>query len=373
MAVGLKPYVYRGLFKCGECGCSITAETQKGHNYLRCTKRKGQCSQKYVREEAVTTMIKTELEKVSLSDAVADWLIAEVEKEKTEDDNSSKDQIQKVNAEAVAVDAKLDKLMTAYLENALTLPEYQETKNKLITEKQILKDKLAAFGRVSSSRFEPVVNFLNDCRQAGILAKSNDQMKIREFFQKVGSNPLLRDRALVFSPRAPFAFVSEIPKNANNDAGGAAGGVWGGMPPRPPHCDALSPFSGDSDFFANLCSHQESNLDHELRRLVFYPLNYGSDRGTKDELARTLVPSERTNERSEYGSDRGTKDELARTLVPSERTNERSEYGSDRGTKDELARTLVPSERTNERSEYGSRTSIVHKQCPRERSRTSMP
>ena len=92
---GLKPYVYRGLFKCGECGCSITAETQKGHNYLRCTKEKGPCSQKYVREETVTAMIKTELEKVSLSDAVADWLIAEVQKEKTEDDNSSKDQFRK--------------------------------------------------------------------------------------------------------------------------------------------------------------------------------------------------------------------------------------------------------------------------------------
>ena len=37
--------------------------------------------------------------------------------------------------------------MTAYLENALTLEEYQIAKNKLITEKQVLKDKLAAFGR----------------------------------------------------------------------------------------------------------------------------------------------------------------------------------------------------------------------------------
>jgi DNA invertase Pin-like site-specific DNA recombinase len=34
----LKPYVYRGLLKCGECGWGITMETQKGHNYLRCTK-----------------------------------------------------------------------------------------------------------------------------------------------------------------------------------------------------------------------------------------------------------------------------------------------------------------------------------------------
>ena len=26
----LKPYTYRGLFRCGECGCFITTQTQKG-------------------------------------------------------------------------------------------------------------------------------------------------------------------------------------------------------------------------------------------------------------------------------------------------------------------------------------------------------
>lgn len=40
----LKPYIYRGLFRCGECGCFVTTETQKGHNYLHCTKRKVPCS-----------------------------------------------------------------------------------------------------------------------------------------------------------------------------------------------------------------------------------------------------------------------------------------------------------------------------------------
>ena len=35
----LKPYLYRGFFRCGECGCFITTEIQTGHNYLRCTKR----------------------------------------------------------------------------------------------------------------------------------------------------------------------------------------------------------------------------------------------------------------------------------------------------------------------------------------------
>ena len=87
------------------------------------------------------------------------------------------------------------------------------------------------------------------------MAESNDPAKIREFFQKVGSNPLVRDRALVFSPRAPFAFVPAIPKTANKYAGGAEGGFQGGIPPRPPLGISLSPFSDDFQFSANLCAH----------------------------------------------------------------------------------------------------------------------
>ena len=249
---GLKPYVYRGLFKCAECSCCITIETKKGHNYLRCTKRKGPCSQKYVREEAMTTLIQDEIRKVSLSDEVADWLIAQVEKEKMEDAKGSNIQIEKVNTEITAVDSKLEKLMTAYLENVLTLPEYQETKNKLVTEKQVLKDKLVAFSKVSADRFEPVINFLNDCKQATILAESTDTAKIRSFFQKVGSNPLVLNRTLIFSPHFPFAFVTKIPKNANKDAGGAEGGFQGGIPPRPPLSAFPSPFFDDFSFSAKL-------------------------------------------------------------------------------------------------------------------------
>ena len=51
---------------------------------------------------------------------------------------------------------------------------------------------------------------------------------------RAGEKPLVRDRALVFSPRAPFAFVTKIPKKSSNEAGGAEGGFQGGIPPRPP-------------------------------------------------------------------------------------------------------------------------------------------
>jgi hypothetical protein len=62
----------------------------------------------------------------------------------------------------------------------------------------------------------------------------------------------LRDRALVATARVPFAFTHELPKNAKENADGTAGGVWGGMPCRPPLSAILSPFSGDPAFFAIL-------------------------------------------------------------------------------------------------------------------------
>lgn len=75
----LKKYLYRGLFRCGECGCFITTETQKGHNYLRCTKRVSDCTQKYVREELIVMQVDRTIGRVALESALADTLVGQLE------------------------------------------------------------------------------------------------------------------------------------------------------------------------------------------------------------------------------------------------------------------------------------------------------
>ncbi|MBI2020880.1 recombinase family protein [Candidatus Giovannonibacteria bacterium] len=205
----LKPYAYRGFFRCGECGCFITTETQKGHNYLRCTKRKNPCSQRYVREDAITSSIQTELQKVSLSDDWADWMVGELEKEKTKTTQSSKLFAQNVKSEIAGVDEKLDKLMTAYLENALSLAEYQTAKNKLVNQKQSLKDKLMAFEQKANNRFERATRFILQSKKAKILAKDENLQSLRDCFKKVGSNFLIQNRALSFTPRGAWRILAE--------------------------------------------------------------------------------------------------------------------------------------------------------------------
>ena len=48
------------------CGCSITGERQKGHNYYRCTKKKGPCKEPYAREELLDQQITKAIQDVAL-------------------------------------------------------------------------------------------------------------------------------------------------------------------------------------------------------------------------------------------------------------------------------------------------------------------
>jgi len=196
---GLKDYLYRGFFHCGECGCFITTETQKGHNYLRCTKRKNLCNQKYVREEIITSQIEKEIKKVSLSPDWLEWMIDENRKDQSSEIKSGELFVNKIEADISLLDSKIEKLMIAYLENALSLEEYREMKNIIMNEKQLLKEKLSASLQKANNRFELTEKFLKFNME---LANDRTNEEKINLFKKVGSNFKIIDRTLLFEPNS---------------------------------------------------------------------------------------------------------------------------------------------------------------------------
>jgi len=194
----LKPYIFRGFFRCGECGCFITTETQKGHNYLRCTKRKNPCSQKYAREDAITSQIREEIKKVSLSSAWANASIAEFEKEKAECAQAESSFAQKARNELVETETKLDRLLDLQLDGSLSQTEYATKKHKLILAKKDLEEKIHLFKRKSNNRFELMIAFLKEANQAENIAVQENPEGIRDFLKKIGSNFRIAERTLSF-------------------------------------------------------------------------------------------------------------------------------------------------------------------------------
>jgi site-specific DNA recombinase len=198
---GLKPFLYRGFFRCGECGCFITTETQKGHNYLRCTKRKNPCEQKYTREEIITSEIQKEIKKVSLPDDWASWMLVENRKDILSEAQSSTLFADNTKADISLLDSKIEKLMNAYLENALSLDEYRDMKNKLVNEKQLLKEKLSAFEQKANNRFELTEKFLKYNMELANECTNEEKLHL---YKKVGSNFQIKDRTVFFEPRGAW-------------------------------------------------------------------------------------------------------------------------------------------------------------------------
>ena len=205
----LKPFVYRGFFRCGECGCFITTETQKGHNYLRCTKRKNPCQQRYVREEIITSQIKEEIKKVSLSSAWANASINYFENEKMKSAQAESSFAQKLRDELVEIETKLDRLLDLQLDGSLSPAEYTAKKHKLILAKKDLEEKISAFGRKSNNRFELAINFIKEANQAEKYAQQENPERIRDFFKKIGSNFRIADRTLFLDFKNAFKIAEK--------------------------------------------------------------------------------------------------------------------------------------------------------------------
>ncbi|MGB9847616.1 MAG: recombinase family protein, partial [Minisyncoccia bacterium] len=212
----MKFFLYRGLFRCGECGYTITADRKikksgKQYTYYYCTKKNPnyKCSQNtFTREEKILFQINEAIQKVSLPDDWADWMIKELKKEREEIAQSSRFFAQKIQNEIKEIDEKLEKLMNAYLENALTLEEYREAKNKLVNQKQLLKDKLTAFEQKSNNRFELAIKFINSLKQSKIIALQENPVESRDFLKKIGSNFLLSGQNLFFDFKNPYKIVA---------------------------------------------------------------------------------------------------------------------------------------------------------------------
>ena len=206
--VRLKTYVYRGLFHCGECGCVITMETQKGHNYLRCTKRVSDCSQRYLREEAMTPQIASALRSASLPDDIADWLIRELNARQEDAARACEEARAKLAREIENIDKKLDRLTAAYLDaGAFTAAEFRKRKEDGLNRKRKVVDGMNALDRQRNSRFEPIIRFVNGSKQLKYIAGRGDPKEMRTEIEKIGSNLQVRDRKLNWVPRQAWQLV----------------------------------------------------------------------------------------------------------------------------------------------------------------------
>ena len=197
------------------CSAAITAEKKtkpsgREYIYYRCTKKKGPCQEKhFLRQEELYEQIKSFLQKVSLSSRDAEKVLAELNKEELQAKEQAKTTVKNLKTKLVEVEKKLEKLLDVYLEETITVEEYASRKEKLVKQKVGLQEQIRDFEQRGLSWLEPARDFVLSLNQAAKLLENENKMEMTTFLKNIGSDCILQNRQLLFSPQKPYDLVAE--------------------------------------------------------------------------------------------------------------------------------------------------------------------
>ena len=212
-----------GLLKCGECGCSITAEektkNQKNGNihhytYYHCTKKRGTCSQLCIREEILASQLSDVLKSYALPLDWATELSKLADKDETEAIQSSATASEATREEIATISAKLKRLRGIYIDEDIEQEEYLAEKSVLLSHKKSLEEKMTELEKGNVVWLEPLREWIKDASNIGENAISSDLPLKKSSAQKIfGSNLYLKNRRIEFNPIPPYASLREAREN----------------------------------------------------------------------------------------------------------------------------------------------------------------
>ena len=190
-------FPFTGWLACAYCGCSITCQKQKGHHYYHCAKKKDPCPAKgYHREEKLLERAKEIVEQLSLPDDFADNMLRELDKKELQSKSEHRAAVQHLKNKKRELEKKLEDLLDLRLEGTISNEEYLGKKNKLVSTKVDLDQKIARAERNHGEWLEPCRQIIRRSKEAKNLLHTENLREIPTFLKQAGSNWALKEDAV---------------------------------------------------------------------------------------------------------------------------------------------------------------------------------
>lgn len=211
-------FAYTGLMRCGECFAAITAEEHwkgsKRYCYYRCTKKIGPCSQPFISSPTLEAQIKDILDQITISDAFKEWVLTRLRRMHDQEVGARTAMYQTQQKTYNNCQEQLDKLLSIHLRGLLTEDEYAQKREALQREQTSLALKLDDIEDRASSWLENAEKALFFAKNAKKHFDEGTDSQKREIVAALGSNFILKDRAITIDLQKPFRLVQEA--NANS-------------------------------------------------------------------------------------------------------------------------------------------------------------
>lgn len=212
-----KDYIFKGLLKCQNCGCSISGETKTKKSglkftYYSCTNAKGICKRVYIPEKELLKPIYEVLGRFeSIKEGTVYSLVAELRKNVESEMFYHKEQINRIQNESSKIDTKTQRLLDAYLDQSITKDMYDKKHQELKDQKQLLEIEMSEHSKANFDYQTTVATVLSVARRAKtIFENSSEPARKRAFLNYILQNPTVNGKKLYFTIASPFNLVLEL-------------------------------------------------------------------------------------------------------------------------------------------------------------------
>lgn len=202
-----KPYIYRGLLRCGHCGLTITPEQHKGYVYYHCTQYNGKHGAKWLREEEITKQLGEVFKNLQMPEEIlhqiSDTLNA-LHQDKIDFHNKEHD---KLIREQKMSTKMMDNLYMDKLKGRITEREYDKFYKSIKDQATDITIRLEQLQDAEDNYYMTAKHILNLVNRAHELFISSEVEERRQLIKLVLSNVRIEEEKVLYDAHKPFDLI----------------------------------------------------------------------------------------------------------------------------------------------------------------------
>lgn len=199
-----KPYIYRGLLRCGHCGLAITPEKHKGHVYYHCTQYNGKHEAKWLREEDITKQLGKVFKRMQVPENVVQQIVdtlSTVHQDKIDFQNKHFDELTK---ERKITTTMLDNLYLDKLKGNISDSEYERFYQPLRDKITDVDIRLSQLQEAEDNYYITAKYILELTNRAYEIFIGSEVEEKRQLLGLVLSNLRIEDEKVLYEAQKPF-------------------------------------------------------------------------------------------------------------------------------------------------------------------------
>ena len=201
-----KPFAFRGLIKCADCGCTITAErTKNKYNYYSCTNgKKAHAKRLYINEETLLKPIYSVLRKIQLTDGQISRLMTNLKQNEEAKNTFFEGSMKTLRADYDKYEKRKSNLLDRLADEEITKEDYDKKLIEYDTKQTLISSEMATHQRADKEYYTTIAIILSLAKRAYAIFKSSEPMEKRAFLNFLLQNSKLRGKNLTFELKKPF-------------------------------------------------------------------------------------------------------------------------------------------------------------------------